>query len=154
MKRINSRAKGACAERELAKALEELTGVKLQRKLEQTRSGGHDLEVVEEGRLPPSKRKTQRALDRYAIEVKRYATATHGTLCVWWMQAREQAERADKIPCLAYRVNHGKWQIVTPLSDITGCKALPHDGTLEMTGTLSLKAWVVLIENKGKGRMS
>ena len=45
MSGATSRTKGAAAERELAAALDELIGVRLTRRLDQARGGGHDLDL-------------------------------------------------------------------------------------------------------------
>ena len=55
-----SRNKGAAGERELIHAIEEWTGIRLERNLAQSFGGGHDLI----------------GLDHWAIECKRYAEIT------------------------------------------------------------------------------
>lgn len=79
---INSRAKGASAEREFAGLIHDWSGVRLIRNLEQTRSGGHDLIVHpdEVGSVADSFRKL-------AIECKRYQAATDAQIQKWWAQA-------------------------------------------------------------------
>jgi hypothetical protein len=62
---INSRAKGAGAEREFSRLIEQELGVPLVRNLEQSRNGGHDMTA-------PGDDPVSRALNAYAIEVKRY----------------------------------------------------------------------------------
>ena len=91
---IDSRAKGSSGEREFARLVLAETGVKLERKLDQTRGGGHDLDPV--GDCPVAK-----ALGRFAIECKRYAAVTPAMLARFWLQAEAQAVRAGRIPCLA-----------------------------------------------------
>ena len=90
---VNSRNKGASAEREVSKLLYDELGIKMVRNLEQSRSGGHDLTPEQSGGL----------LDGYAIEVKRYAKITTALLRGFWQQACEQAQRANKVPLLIYR---------------------------------------------------
>jgi Holliday junction resolvase len=65
---MNSRAKGASAERELARVIHEHLGVRMVRNLEQYRQGGHDLVPHPDETGPVAA-----ALARYAIEAKRYA---------------------------------------------------------------------------------
>ncbi len=91
---INSRQKGAGGEREFSRVLFDHLGVRLERNLEQSRAGGHDLLVT--GSCPVS-----RALDKFAVEVKRYSSITPALIRRWWEQAEAQARRADKTPCLA-----------------------------------------------------
>lgn len=108
--RINSRQKGAAAEREFCRAIHDALGVRFVRNLEQSRGGGHDL-VVAEGQGAPN----AEALDRYAIEVKRYSKATIGLLSGWWGQACRQAGAVNKVPLLAYREDRQPWKVVMPL---------------------------------------
>lgn len=67
---INSRAKGASAEREFARLVQAETGVRLVRNLEQSRGGCYDLEAG--GDQNPA----TLSLKRFAIEIKRYAAIT------------------------------------------------------------------------------
>ncbi len=92
--------KGAQGERELAKILNEHLGTDAKRKLGQARSGGHDIEV------------SDKALLKFAIEVKRHEQLN---VNAWWDQAIRQSDKADKIPCLAYRQNFKQWRFVLPL---------------------------------------
>jgi hypothetical protein len=92
---INSRNKGAQGEREIAKIWFDLTGVKLERNLDQWRAGGYDLE----------------GLNGYAIEVKR---AKKPLLNQWWQQACDQAAKNGLCPVLFYRLDNQKWRIVIP----------------------------------------
>lgn len=108
---INSRTKGAVGEREFASLIHQHLSVKLIRNLEQSRSGGHDLMV--EGDCPVS-----RALDRFAIECKRYGSVTPGLIAEWWAQTESQARSASKVSCLAYRANRQDWRCVVPLAAV------------------------------------
>ncbi len=89
----NPRTKGAAGERELADIIFYATGKILERNLEQTRGGGHDLNGIE----------------GLSIEVKRQER-----LCVpaWWRQTLKQAEAIQGIPILAYRQNRRPWQFI------------------------------------------
>ena len=64
---INSRNKGSAAEREVGKIIYDLLGIKVERNLDQWRSGGYDLV----------------GLDKVALEVKR---AKKPLLNAWWKQ--------------------------------------------------------------------
>lgn len=77
--RINRQAKGAAAEREFAALVFDQLGTKLARNLEQSRSGGHDLEAVGDG-------PAALALRGFAIEVKRYGAITPALLSRFWTQ--------------------------------------------------------------------
>lgn len=97
---INGRAKGAAAERELIKRLTEWLGpLGLSRNLEQTRSGGHDIN----------------GLEKFAIEVKRYAKAGDADLQKWWAQSVRQGLEVGKHPVLAFKLNHREWRVRVPM---------------------------------------
>jgi len=110
MAKINSRAKGASAEREFAGVVYDWSGIKLIRNLEQVRSGGFDLIVDpdEQGEVAQSYR-------GLAIECKRYNTVTDGLIKTWWKQARSQAEACSLVPVLAYRGNRQEWKVCVPM---------------------------------------
>lgn len=93
---INSRNKGAQGEREVSGIIHDQLGIKLQRNLDQWRSGGFDLV----------------GLDGWAIEVKR---AKKPLLNQWWQQTTEQAQKAGLKPILWYRLDNQKWRVVLPL---------------------------------------
>jgi len=111
MKKINSRAKGASGEREFANLLYDHLGVKLERKLDQCRGGGHDLT------LSDTSTPVAQYLDRYAFEIKRHSTATRGKIADWWEQAKRQAIAANKLPLLAHRQDRDDWRIVIPIAN-------------------------------------
>lgn len=110
-----SRRKGSAAERELASAIHDLLGVRLVRRLTQSRGGGHDLEL-EEGASGP----IVDALSRLAIECKRYATITPASLAQWWSQAVRQAEAVGQWPALCYRADRQPWRVRLPLAAVRG----------------------------------
>ena len=118
--RINSRQKGAAAERELAQLIRNLTGWVLVRNLDQSRAGGFDL--VASPDCP---------LHVFAIEVKRHARVTPYLLAEWYAQAQRQARTASKIPLLAYRGDRGKWAVRLPLRVISGRDH--HTGETELS---------------------
>lgn len=83
--RVNSRAKGIRFERQLCQILSEATGKVITRNWkEQTAVGGYDLD----------------GLEKFAIEVKACKEISVGK---WWEQTKEQANKANKIPLLAYK---------------------------------------------------
>ena len=97
---INSRSKGASAERELGKILAEATGATWERNLDQCRDGGPDL-------LCPD-------FPAVALEVKRREKLD---LTRWLIQAACQA-KAGQIPVLAFRQSRRPWQFIIPLATI------------------------------------
>lgn len=102
--KINSRAKGATAERELIGLLrdwlgDEIAG-KMKRNLEQSRKGGHDLD----------------GLDGWAIEVKRYKSLSDAALCrIWDGQVLDQARKVQSRPVLAYKGDFKPWRVRLPI---------------------------------------
>ncbi|MGL5735653.1 MAG: putative PDDEXK endonuclease [Beijerinckiaceae bacterium] len=95
---LNSRTKGQTGEREAAKlltnwAIEAGVVLELERNLDQTRMGGHDLNGLEEYGL--------------SVEVKRVETPAVAT---WWGQACRQAQSIDCAPMLMYRANRQPWR--------------------------------------------
>lgn len=104
MGKINSRAKGAAAERELISELREHLGEELtsgmKRNLEQSRKGGHDIA----------------GLDGWALEVKRYKALTEAEIARFWeKQAVDQARKAGARPALAYREDFRPWRVRVPM---------------------------------------
>ena len=106
----NSRTKGATFEREVARAIYDHLGIEVRRNLDQTRDGGHDLI----------------GLSPFAIECKRYKTATLGIKRQWWKQAVTQAAALDLIPVVIYREDRGELRalmsegIIFPMDDYRG----------------------------------
>ncbi|MEQ1635432.1 MAG: hypothetical protein ABL903_02000 [Methylococcales bacterium] len=133
---INSRNKGAGAERELSKLLYDELGVKLLRNLEQSRDGGHDL-LAEHGSL----------LDGYAIEVKRYANVSMAMLKGFWQQAIGQAANGNKIPVLMYRQDRQDWLAVIPLHVING--NLSESNHFDSVAILNLSAFCAVVRERG-----
>ena len=128
---INSRTKGASAEREFSNIIYQWSGVRLIRNLEQTRSGGFDLLVHEdeEGQVAEAYR-------GLAIECKRYGKVTPGLIKTWWEQAREQASPKKLTPILAYRADRQDWQVIAPLYLINA--TMSRNLCLESTAVLSV----------------
>ena len=132
----DSRRKGAAGEREFAGLIHDWLGVRLVRNLDQSRTGGHDLVVADEGPAAA-------ALDRFAIEVKRYARATPGLLSDWWRQTVTQARRCRRIPALAYRGDRQPWQVIVPLAAIH--PDLPHGDDLAHCAVLTLPGFAAVV---------
>lgn len=95
---LNSRSKGAGAERELGKILAQATGAEWLRNLEQTRDGGPDLISAD--------------FPAVALEVKRCEKIT---LSKWLAQATRQA-KPHQTPALAYRQSRKPWVFILPLA--------------------------------------
>jgi hypothetical protein len=143
--RINSRAKGSAGEREFAGKISELLNVQLVRKLDQTRGGGHDLELAKNQNGP-----LVDAVGRFAFECKRYGVVTEGKIGEWWKQAVEQAEKAELIPALAYRENHGSWKIVLPLNTL--CPTIPFRPEVWATTELPVEAFALFVREQLVGQ--
>lgn len=131
---INSRQKGASAEREFAGLIHDWSGVRLIRNLEQTRSGGHDLIVH-----PDAVGSVADSFRELAIECKRYQTATDAQIQKWWAQAVLQADQAGLKPVLAYRANRSPWRVVVPLVHVN--PSLSQNSQLTYTATLSIEGF-------------
>ena len=137
---INSRAKGAAAEREFARLVHDHLGVTLTRNLEQTRNGGYDLIAL--GDCPVSA-----ALNAFAIECKRYGTITPALLVHFWDQAERQAQAAGKVPVLAYRADRQDWRITLPLHVLNAEAYEPWTG-YGWTADVSVPAFCTLVLEK------
>jgi Holliday junction resolvase len=140
---INSREKGAAAEREFARLMFDHLGVSLVRNLEQSRRGGHDLTA-------PGADPVSLALDAYTIECKRYRAITPAMLAGFWRQAEAQAAQIDKVPALAYREDRREWRVVVPLSLLCGAFQVGWIGR-EWTAEISVPAFCCLIREEAGG---
>ena len=134
-----SRRKGASGEREFARALDELLGVRLARNLEQSRRGGHDLIAPESAAGPVAE-----ALAGLAIEIKRYAATPPGSLAQWWAQAARQAEAVGLWPVLAYRGDRQAWRVRLPLACLWPATFALWDDP-DLTADLHLSAFACLV---------
>jgi hypothetical protein len=91
---VNSRNKGARVEREFATLCRDHLGIEVQRNLEQTRSGGHDITGME----------------GWSPEIKaRAKVPTPGELEIMWEQATDQAVAAGDRAVLAVKANLRGW---------------------------------------------
>ena len=132
LRTINSRNKGASAEREFIKLIKEQLGEagkfnSIKRNLEQTRSGGHDITGVAD----------------WALEVKRYASVTDGRLKKWWEQTTTQAKEIQMKPALAYKQDYGSWKVKIPLRLLDS--NLFNEDKLEWTTDMSVSAWCSIV---------
>lgn len=135
-----SRRKGAAAELELAKAIHDHLGVRLQRRLEQVRSAGWDLELHPDEDGPVAEQ-----IGRYAIECKRAVSATPVVVAGWWRQCAAQAAAAYRIPCLAYRLDRQDWQFLVPIRELNRDLPMHQTDTTDYCCTLTLPGWCALV---------
>ena len=99
----NSRAKGARVELDFARLCFDHLGIKVERNLDQTRSGGHDL----------------KGLDGWAPEIKARANVPpRSELISMWAQTIEQADAAKAKPVLAIKVNRRGWTCYVDMADL------------------------------------
>jgi Holliday junction resolvase len=138
---MNSREKGASAERELARLIHDHLGVRVVRNLEQSRRGGHDLIPDPEESGP-----VVSWLARYAIEVKRHAKVSPHLLKGWWGQTCVQAERVGLLPCLCYRLDRADWRVVLPL--VAVWEDLPRADGVDWTVELSVPGFAALVREE------
>ena len=119
---INSRTKGAAAEREVFALISDALGIRVERNLVQTRDGGYDTAVC-----------------GWAIEVKRQEILH---LPDWWRQCCEQARNAHFKPMLIYRRSRQPWMarvFVRDLVETFGCvNEAPGIVELDLPGAINL----------------
>ena len=99
---VNSRNKGAAAEREVAKIIFEELGIQLYRDLEQYRSADHGDLITEDPSWP------------FCIEVKRYGVGA-GMKNQWWSQVKNASQATGREPVLFYKYNNKPWRVVIEL---------------------------------------
>jgi hypothetical protein len=138
---INSRSKGSRGELEVASLIHEHLGVRLVRRLDQSRAGGFDLEVAP-GQTGPA----VDCLRAMALEVKRHGAVTPGTLASFWAQAAKQAEPEGLTPVLCWRANRSPWAFTVPLHWF-----MPGTGEnmeLAYTVTLTVQSFVTAVRER------
>ncbi len=135
---INSRTKGAAGEREFAGLIHDQLGIRLVRNLEQARNGGHDL-IIHPDEIGP----VVDSLNRFAIEVKRYAQISPALIKNWWQQAVAQASAINKQHALAYRANQRNWTILIPAHTVN--PALPVSHALDYAAALTIDGFCLLV---------
>ena len=97
-----SRTKGSSFERDIARELEALTGIKFQRNLEQVRTAAHGDLIADDPDWP------------FSIECKRRAT---GISCLsdWKAQATQAAQLVGKAPAVAFKFDRQPIRVAVPL---------------------------------------
>lgn len=93
----SQRTKGAAAEREVAKILQDALGVEVKRKLGQARDSGDDIQV-----------------GRYRLEVKRCETLRMQE----WCEQVQAACGPQDVPVVVYRRSGQPWRVVLLLDDL------------------------------------
>jgi len=101
----HSRTKGAAFERDVARALDLLTGIRFERNLEQVRT-------VDQGDLIPSD-----PAFPFLIECKRYGAGVT-CLAAWKAQASRAAVSVGKIPAVVFRFDRQPVRVALPLAAI------------------------------------
>jgi hypothetical protein len=133
MTKINSRAKGKSAEREVIGELKRLLPPELtndlERNLEQTRNGGYDIV----------------GLKGWAPEVKRYAKILPADLDSFWEQTVTQARNECKRPALFMREDRREWRVRVALCDLSNTFEM-HDIALQWTAEISMEAFADLVK--------
>lgn len=127
---INSRTKGASAERDVAQILRNELGIETKRNLEQWRSGGSDILGV----------------PGFAIEVKR---AAKPLLNQWWAQTVRQAEELKELPCLWWRLDRQPWRVKVPLWAI--CADAHPSYEMEWTADITPEAFCMIVRERMDG---
>ena len=122
------RTKGQVGEREFAKLIFTNLGIECNRRIEQTRDSGHDLDLM-----------------YYAIEVKR---AKKTNLSGWWRQTVENAVAVNKIPLLAYRIDNMKWQVVMSFRHTLNSFADADINDLDKTITFRADGWFDYVKTR------
>jgi hypothetical protein len=101
-----SRNKGAGFERDTARQLEALLGIKFERNLEQVRTAAHGDLVASDPAWP------------FSCELKRYATGI-SCLAAWKEQSSKAAAMCGKIPAVIFKFDRQPIRVAVPLSCIT-----------------------------------
>ena len=124
---VNSRAKGAGGERQVAKILSDELGYIFKRELRQTQDAGY-------GDL------TSEPCTGFSIEVKTYAKGT-GCRPEWWEQSKRSAELTGLIPVVIYKFDRRPWLVEMPLSYF-----IPdhHDQRV----TVSIETWCYIVRER------
>lgn len=116
---VNSRAKGASFEREIANKLQDELGASFKRDIEQYRAADHGDIICDDHSFP------------YVLELKRYAGKGHTYVQAWWDQVEKAAQAAGKEPVLIYKYDRQPITVVMRLEHLMGDGAL-HDEKVRM----------------------
>lgn len=137
---VNGRQKGASAEREIAKLLEEELdgfGLKFKRDLEQYRSAEHGDLVCSDPTFP------------FCIEVKRYKTGC-AAQPAWYDQVCAAANACHKLPLLVYKYNHQPWKWRMPVQAVMmagwphGAYGYPEDAAFDWSYAVEMDTRTVM----------
>jgi Holliday junction resolvase len=115
-----SRNKGSGFERDVARILCELTGVRFQRNLEQVRAADHGDLVPDDPAFP------------FLIECKRYASGV-SCLTAWKDQASRAAAASRKIPAVVFRFDRRPVRVAVPLWCAAGSRGQPSGEWAEIS---------------------
>ena len=105
---INSRNKGSTFERDIARELELLTGIRFKRDIEQYRAADHGDLIPSDPAWP------------FVLECKRYASGT-GCKLEWQAQAGKAAAAEGKLPAVIFKFDRRPVRVSVPFI------ALGHD---------------------------
>jgi hypothetical protein len=104
-----SRNKGASFERDIARQLEALLGIKFERNLEQVRTAAHGDLVPNDPAFP------------FSCELKRYASGI-SCLTAWKDQSSKAAAMCGKIPAVIFKFDRQPVRVAVPLACLTDGK--------------------------------
>ena len=124
-KSVNSRAKGARVERDIAQTLEGLTGVKFLRNLEQSRSADQGDLIPDDPDWP------------FSIEIKARAAGI-SCLAAWKAQSARSAEACGKLPAVVFKFDRQPIRVAVPFSAICA-PFTPHSGAEDEWAEITLQ---------------
>ena len=115
-----SRNKGASFEREIAKQLEAMLGIKFDRNLEQVRTAAHGDLVANDPDWP------------FSCELKRYASGI-SCLTPWKEQSSKAAAMCGKIPAVIFKFDRQPIRVAVPIACLTDGKCSDPSEWAEIT---------------------
>ena len=124
------RTKGQAGERDVAALIRDATGWDVRQ-----HDGDRDLEGV----------------PGWSIEVRRHRSATRGDIARWWVQAVDQAARADAVPVLFFRLDRDAWRAVWPLAVALTQHQADEWRIYEWTAEATVEAWATVAREVGAG---
>ena len=146
MAKIDSRAKGATAERAVRNELRSLTGLQWERV---PASGGlHEVHGLKGDLYVPNEK------NLFCVEVKHYADDQVNTKILtgkspifydWWAQTIREGKQVNRDPLLIFKHNRSKLFVATEIEPINCCKFM-HIYDLDRAVCLyllELKEWVI-----------
>lgn len=130
---LGSRRKGAAGEREVASIIRDLLGYDARRACRQ-HAGDSDILGV----------------PGWSIESKRQ---DRPLIRQWWAQTVEQAEAAELLPVLFYRLPRREWRVMWPLSCVLVTQRSSDWLAVEYAADTTPEAWAAVVrELHGVGR--